>query len=147
VLLTLAGLLVAVGFGGSRAVIVGRAVAVVVPGVAITVLIAPYLENSRWPYGPVAAVGVATMCHLALALTRELPDNEAASALWAGRQLVMSSPSPAALPALPWSGHAGRNVERWPPRRRWIIAAIWGRIPVSASPAGFRLGREMALAW
>ncbi|HZD99240.1 MAG TPA: hypothetical protein VE132_13890, partial [Micromonosporaceae bacterium] len=90
VLLTLAGVLAAVGFGGSRAVMVGRAVAVVVPAVAVTVLIAPYLENSPWPGGPVTAVSVATMCHLALALTRELPDNDAASALRAARQMVIA---------------------------------------------------------
>jgi hypothetical protein len=147
VLLTLAGVLVAVGFGGSRAVIVGRAVAVVVPGVAITVLIAPFLENSPWPYGPVAAVGVATMCHLALALTRELPNNEAASALRAARQLVI-------VIAIT-SGAAGITGGLATPAATigtvatatgaGIIAAIWGRIPVSRV-AGWILGSAGAQA-
>jgi hypothetical protein len=133
VLLTLAGVLAAVGFGGSRAVMVGRAVAVVVPAVAVTVLIAPYLGNSPWPDGPVTAVSVATMCHLALALTRELPDNDAASALRAARQMVI-------VIAIT-SGAAGITGGLATPAATigtvatatgaGIIAAIWGRIPVS----------------
>jgi hypothetical protein len=133
VLLTLAGVLAAVGFGGSRAVMVGRAVAVVVPAVAVTLLIAPYLENSPWPDGPVTAVSVATMCHLALALTRELPDNDAASALRAARQLVIAIAIT--------SGAAGITGGLATPAATigtvatatgaGIIAAIWGRIPVS----------------
>jgi hypothetical protein len=133
VLLTLAGVLAAAGFGGSQAVIVGRAVAVVVPAVAVTLLIAPYLENSPWPGGPVTAVSVATICHLALALTRELPDNDAASALRAARQLVIAIAIT--------SGAAGITGGLATPAATigtvatatgaGIIAAIWGRIPVS----------------
>ena len=133
VLLTLAGALAAVGFGGSRAVMVGRAVAVVVPGVAVTLLIAPYLENSPWPGGPVTAVSVATMCHLALALTRELPDNDAASALRAARQMVIAIAitSGAAGIAGGLATPAATIGTIATATGAGIVAAIWGRIPVS----------------
>jgi hypothetical protein len=132
-LITLAGVLGAVGFGGPRGVMIGRAVAVVVPGIAITLLIAPYLDNGPWPNGPVLAVTVATISHLALALTRELPDNAAAPALRGARQIVIG------IAIL--SGAAGITGGLATPDATigtiatavaaGLVAAIWGRIQVS----------------
>lgn len=87
-LLTFAGALAAVGFGGNRADIIGRAVAVVVPGTAMTLLIAPAALRVDWPAGPVAAVLVAVLSGLAVALTASPPDTVAAAPLRYARTLV-----------------------------------------------------------
>lgn len=87
-LLTLTAMLGAIGFGGSREVITGRAVAVGVPGLAITLLIAPYLLDTAWPTGQLAALAVATISGLAIAWTNDPPDTDAAPALRAARQFV-----------------------------------------------------------
>ena len=87
-LLTFAGALAAVGFGGNRADMTGRAVAVVVPGTAITLLIAPAALRMDWPAGPVAAVLVAVISGLAVALTASPPDTVAAAPLRYARALV-----------------------------------------------------------
>lgn len=89
VLVTVTLLLGAVGFGGTSHAIIGRAVAVVTPGVAITLLIAPFLLHSEWPAGPAAAIAVGAISGLALALSTEPPNTDAASALRSARQLVV----------------------------------------------------------
>jgi len=99
----------------------------------VTLLLAPYLVRAPWPYGPIAAVAVATICHLALALTREIPENEAASALRAARQTVIGIAVA--------SGGAGIAGGLATPATTigtvatatgaGAVAAIWGRIPIS----------------
>src|SRR5206468_4203643 len=64
-LLTIAAALAAVGFGGG----VTRAVSVVVPGMALTILITPASLGMAWPAGVVAGHLVFTMCMLSVALT------------------------------------------------------------------------------
>ncbi|HEU0240641.1 MAG TPA: hypothetical protein VFR11_15385 [Micromonosporaceae bacterium] len=133
ILLTAAGALTAIGFGGSRQALIGRTVAVVVPGLAVTLLLTPYLVRAPWPYGPIAAVTVAAICHLALALTRELPESEAASALRAARQTVIGIAVA--------SGGAGIAGGLATPATTiatvatatgaGTVAAVWGRIPIS----------------
>ncbi len=68
-ILTLAGALGAVGFGGRPEAVSRRAVSVVIPGLAITLLIAPYALRMSWPAGPVLALVVAVLAGLGLALT------------------------------------------------------------------------------
>jgi hypothetical protein len=89
VVLTVMATIGAIGFGGTRTAIVTRAVAVVTPGLAFSLLIAPYLLRAAWPAGPLAALAVAAISGLALALTLEAPDTDAASALRAARRLVV----------------------------------------------------------
>jgi hypothetical protein len=87
-LLTLAAALAAVGFGGDRSTIIGRAVAVVVPGTAITLLIAPAALHAGWPAGTVAALLVAVLTGLAVALTASPPETIAGAPLRYARILV-----------------------------------------------------------
>ncbi|GAA5195187.1 hypothetical protein GCM10023322_61350 [Rugosimonospora acidiphila] len=68
-ILTLAGALGAVGFGGRRRVVTRRAVSVVIPGLAITLLIGPAALRMGWPAGPILALAVAVLAGLGLALT------------------------------------------------------------------------------
>ncbi|GAA2391761.1 SCO7613 C-terminal domain-containing membrane protein [Dactylosporangium salmoneum] len=68
-LLTVAGALMAVGLGGSGQAMANRAVAIVVPGVALTLLIAPAALAAPWPVQPTLALIVATIAGLGLALT------------------------------------------------------------------------------
>jgi hypothetical protein len=68
-ILTLAGALGAVGFGGRPETVTRRAVSVVIPGLAITLLIAPTALRMAWPAGPVLALVVAVLAGLGLALT------------------------------------------------------------------------------
>jgi hypothetical protein len=65
VLLTIAAALAALGFGGKPA----EAVPVILPGLAITLLIAPIAMNVRWPGSTMAALIVFTISMLGLALT------------------------------------------------------------------------------
>ncbi|SDY72706.1 Predicted membrane protein [Micromonospora pattaloongensis] len=74
-LLTVAAALAATGFSGSRA---SEAVPVVLPGVAITLLIAPISLGRGWPDGTMAALAVFTIAMLGLALTPPPPDTDRA---------------------------------------------------------------------
>jgi hypothetical protein len=74
VALTFAAALAAVGLGGSRATITARAVAVVIPGVAVTLLIAPAALHLPWPVGNTCTLAVAVLSGLGLALTPPPPD-------------------------------------------------------------------------
>ncbi len=69
-LLTIAAALGTVGFGGTDRQIVERAVAVVIPCAAITLLIAPAALGLPWAAQPLAALLVAALCGLGVALTR-----------------------------------------------------------------------------
>jgi len=89
VLLTVMATIGVIGFGGSREAVTARAVAVITPGIAICLLIAPYLVRAAWPAGPLAALAVATISGLALALTEEPPDADSASALRFARKFVV----------------------------------------------------------
>jgi hypothetical protein len=89
IVLTLAAALGALGFGGSGAAVQARAVAVVIPGIAITLLIAPYALRGSWPTGPVAAIAVAALAGLGVALTPTPPDTLAAEPLRAARRVVV----------------------------------------------------------
>ncbi|GAB4049433.1 hypothetical protein GCM10028775_17820 [Catellatospora paridis] len=71
VLLTVAAGIAAVGFGGGPT----RAVSVVVPGAAVTLLIAPTGLGLAWPASVLAGLGVFTVCMLSVALT-EPPSGE-----------------------------------------------------------------------
>lgn len=89
VLLTVAAALAAVGLGGSQAMVVGRAVAVVIPGLAITLLIAPAALRMPWVNGPISALAVSALAGLGVALTPAPPDALAARALHHARRLVI----------------------------------------------------------
>ncbi|GAA3347701.1 hypothetical protein GCM10020358_63470 [Amorphoplanes nipponensis] len=65
VLLTIAAALAALGFGGKPA----EAVPVILPGLAVTLLIAPIALHVRWPAATTAALIVFTIAMLGLALT------------------------------------------------------------------------------
>ncbi|HEY1489298.1 MAG TPA: permease, partial [Micromonosporaceae bacterium] len=79
-----------VGFGGPRDLVLARAVAVVTPGIAICLLIAPYLVRAAWPAGALAALSVATISGLALALIEPPIDLNSASSLHFARNLVVA---------------------------------------------------------
>jgi len=81
--LTLAFALVAVA-GGARAYVLP----VVLPGLAITLLIAPYGLHLPWPAGTLAALGVYTISMLGVALSPPPPATIASRALRATRGIV-----------------------------------------------------------
>ena len=78
----------AIGFRGSRSAVVGRAAAVITPGVAGTLLMWPFVLDWPWPGGPVFALIVGSISGLAIALTPE-PTNETDTAVAAARKLVL----------------------------------------------------------
>ncbi|AVT38901.1 zinc ribbon domain-containing protein [Plantactinospora sp. BB1] len=84
-LLTIAAGLAATGFSGGRP---ARAVPVVLPGAAITLLITPISLDLAWPNGTLAALAVFTIAMLGLALTPPPPDAEVARSLRLTRILV-----------------------------------------------------------
>ncbi len=147
VVLTLAAALGALGFAGSRAAVQARLVAVVIPGIAITLLIAPYALRSPWPDGPVAAVAVAVLCGLGVALTQTPPDTLAAEPLRAARRIVVAiciaagaaglagslATRPATVAALAATALAGLVAALWgvtQPARiaGWLISATAGNL-------------------
>lgn len=86
--LTLAAALVAVGLEGDRKLISNRAITVIVPGVAVTLLIAPAALGLSPLARSTSALAVAAVATLSVALTPP-PDPDAASSLWAGRRLAV----------------------------------------------------------
>ncbi|MEV6372678.1 SCO7613 C-terminal domain-containing membrane protein [Micromonospora musae] len=84
-LLTATATLAATGFSGGRR---ARAVPVVLPGAAITLLIAPTALGSGWPASALAALAVFTISMLGLALTPPPPLVEPARSLRLARVLV-----------------------------------------------------------
>ncbi|MFK3981042.1 SCO7613 C-terminal domain-containing membrane protein [Micromonospora sp. NPDC050397] len=86
-LLTVAAAMAATGFTGGRP---ARAIPVVLPGAAITVLIAPISLGLGWPNSTMAALAVFTIAMLGLALTPPPPDAERARSLRLARILVFA---------------------------------------------------------
>jgi hypothetical protein len=84
-LLTVAAALAATGFSGGRPT---RAIPVILPGAAITVLIAPISLGLGWPNSTMAALAVFSLAMLGLALTPPPPDAEQARSLRFTRNLV-----------------------------------------------------------
>ncbi|MFF4876482.1 SCO7613 C-terminal domain-containing membrane protein [Micromonospora sp. NPDC000668] len=84
-LLTATAALAATGFSGGRR---SRAVPVVLPGAAVTLLIAPIALGMGWPASTVAALSVFTIAMLGLALTPPPPLVEPARSLRLARVLV-----------------------------------------------------------
>ncbi|WP_243715713.1 SCO7613 C-terminal domain-containing membrane protein, partial [Micromonospora sp. KC207] len=84
-LLTLTAALAAVGFSGGQR---SRAVPVVLPGAAVTLLIAPTALGHGWPVSVLAALSVFTISMLGLALSPPPPAAERARSLRTARVLV-----------------------------------------------------------
>ncbi|MBV1849582.1 SCO7613 C-terminal domain-containing membrane protein [Catellatospora tritici] len=84
-LLTVAAAIAAVGFGGGPT----RAVSVVVPGAAITLLITPVSLDLAWPAGVLAALAVFTVCMLSVALTDPPSSDDSDRAVRAARVAVL----------------------------------------------------------
>ncbi|WP_410809744.1 SCO7613 C-terminal domain-containing membrane protein [Micromonospora sp. 067-2] len=84
-LLTVTAALAATGFSGGRR---SRAVPVVLPGAAVTLLIAPIALGRGWPTSTLAALSVFTISMLGLALTPPPPLVEPARSLRLARVLV-----------------------------------------------------------
>jgi hypothetical protein len=153
-LLTLAAALVAVGLGGGGAAVANRSVAIIVPGMALTLLITPEAMELPWPAQPTAALLVATVAGLGLALTVP-PVDSAATGLRFARRLVFVIAVLAAF-----AGGAGSLATR-SQTLVWLggsivvgaIAALFGKTPlarmlgwhVAASTAeGFALAAGLA---
>lgn len=84
-LLTVAAAMAATGFNNGRP---ARAIPVILPGAAITLLIAPISLGMGWPNSTVAALTVFTISMLGLALTPPPPVEEPARPLRVARILV-----------------------------------------------------------
>ncbi|MFF5072832.1 SCO7613 C-terminal domain-containing membrane protein [Micromonospora olivasterospora] len=84
-LLTVTAALAATGFSGGRR---SRAVPVVLPGAAVTLLITPTALGRGWPESVLAALSVFTISMLGLALTPPPPLAERAQSLRTARVLV-----------------------------------------------------------
>src|SRR5262249_36506960 len=67
-----------------------RTVAVVIPAVAATLLIAPYALRAPWAAGPAAAIAVSALCGLGVALTPVPEDTFAAEPIRAARRIVVA---------------------------------------------------------
>jgi hypothetical protein len=67
--LTITAALAAVGLGGGRDAVTDRAVATIIPGAAITLLITPGALGAPWPVPTIAALAVGVLAGEALALT------------------------------------------------------------------------------
>jgi hypothetical protein len=89
VLLTIAAALGALGLGGDQRSVTSRAVAVLIPGIAVTLLIAPAVLRMPWAAGPLAALAVSAIAGLAVALTAPPPDTIAARPLRRARVFVV----------------------------------------------------------
>ncbi|MFG2038347.1 SCO7613 C-terminal domain-containing membrane protein [Dactylosporangium sp. NPDC048998] len=129
-LLTVAGALMAVGLGGSGQAVANRAVAIVVPGAALTLLIAPAALHAPWPVQPTLALLVSTIAGLGLALTvPPIADSPDGRLMIHARRLVFAI---AALAA--GAGGAGSLATR-EQTLSWLagsvvvgaIGGIWGR--------------------
>nr|MDT0657863.1 permease [Micromonospora sp. DSM 115978] len=86
-LLTIAAALAATGFSGGRP---ARAVPVVLPGAAVTLLIAPTSLGLGWPTSTMAALSVFAIAMLGLALTPPPHGAERARSLRTARVLVFA---------------------------------------------------------
>jgi hypothetical protein len=86
-LLTATAALAATGFSGGRR---SRAVPVVLPGAAVTLLITPVALGHGWPQTVLAGLAVFTIAMLGLALTPPPPPAEPARSLRVARVLVFA---------------------------------------------------------
>ncbi|SCF36079.1 hypothetical protein GA0074695_6071 [Micromonospora viridifaciens] len=86
-LLTVTAALAATGFSGGRR---SRAVPVVLPGAAVTLLITPVALGHGWPQSALAGLAVFTLAMLGLALTPPPPLMEPARSLRVARVLVFA---------------------------------------------------------
>ena len=85
VLLTLAAALAAVGFSGGSPV---QAIPVVLPGLAVTLLIAPVALGADWPTSTLACLAVFTISSLGVALTPPPPLTDQTRPVRVARVLV-----------------------------------------------------------
>ncbi|MFF5230324.1 SCO7613 C-terminal domain-containing membrane protein [Dactylosporangium sp. NPDC000521] len=155
-LLTIAGALMAVGLGGSGQAVAGRAVAIVVPCAALTMLIAPAALHAPWPWQPTAALLVATIAGLGLALTVP-PDADSSD----GRMLILARRLVFVIAVLAAGAGGAGSLATKQQTLTWLagsivvgaVAGIWGRTPngrmlgwhVAASTAqGFALAAGLA---
>lgn len=86
-LLTLAAALAAIGFTGGR---LSEAIPVILPGLAVTLLIAPIALDLPWPASTVTALAVFTLTMLGLALTPPPPDTARARPIRIARVVVFA---------------------------------------------------------
>ncbi len=126
ILLTIAAAVAAIGFGGGMT----RAVSVVVPGVALTILIMPVSLGMPWPASVMAGLVTFTLCMLSVALTFPPEQDESTSGTRAARiavlliGLVAGSAGLAGSLATPemtiftFAGAVGVG----------LIAALWGKV-------------------
>ncbi|HCT79616.1 MAG TPA: permease [Micromonosporaceae bacterium] len=84
-LLTFSGALAAIGFGGGLT----RAVSVVVPGIALTIMITPVSLGMEWPASVMAGLTVFTVCMLSVALTVPPIEDDSTSGIRAARVAVL----------------------------------------------------------
>ncbi|MET7417637.1 hypothetical protein [Dactylosporangium sp. NPDC005555] len=155
-LLTIAGALMAVGLGGSGQAVAGRAVAIVVPSAALTMLIAPAALHAPWPWQPTAALLVATIAGLGLALTVP-PEADSSD----GRMLISARRLVFVIAVLAAGAGGAGSLATKQQTLTWLggsivvgaVAGIWGRTPngrmlgwhVAASTAqGFALAAGLA---
>lgn len=155
-LLTIAGALMAVGLGGTAQAVAGRAVAIVVPSAALTMLIAPAALHAPWPWQPTAALLVATIAGLGLALTVP-PEADSSD----GRMLINARRLVFAIAVLAAGAGGAGSLATKQQTLTWLagsvvvgaVAGIWGRTPngrmlgwhVAASTAqGFALAAGLA---
>jgi len=127
--LTMAAALAAVGLGGSRQQITERAVAVVIPGVALTLLIIPAALRVPWPVYNTITLVVAVLAGLGLALTDPPPDTVDGHPLQVGRRVIFMIGLAAA-----GAGFAGSLATRSTTVSTLagtvffgVIGAVWGR--------------------
>ncbi|MEV0392714.1 SCO7613 C-terminal domain-containing membrane protein [Polymorphospora rubra] len=86
-LLTVATALAAVGFSGGRP---AEAIPVSLPGIALTLLIAPISLGLDWPDGTLAGLAVFAIAMLGLALTPPPPDTDRARPVRVARVIVFA---------------------------------------------------------
>jgi hypothetical protein len=84
-LLTISAAIAAIGFGGG----LNRAVSVIVPGVAITLLITPIGLGMSWPAAVLGCLTVYTLCVLSVALTDPPTNDDTERSLRAARVIVL----------------------------------------------------------
>jgi hypothetical protein len=127
--LTFAAALAAVGLGGSRRAITDRAVAVVIPGVAVTMLIIPAALDVPWPLYNTITLAVAVLAGLGLALTAPPPDSVEQHPLHLARRAIFviglaaagaGFTSSLATPSTTVTSLAGTVFFG-------VIGAVWGR--------------------
>jgi hypothetical protein len=136
--LTLAAALAAIGLGGEGDLAASRATAAVIPGAALTMLVAPAALNAPWPAAPTAALLVATLAGLGLALTEPAPDTEAGAPLRTARQAIFLIALAAA-----GAGMAGSLATR-----SQTLAALAGSVVVGAIGAlGGRSWLARSIGW